>query len=238
MERLDEAVYRILHVKFSLGLMDRKEPFALKEYPLLAGDSLLRLQREAARRAWILLRNNKATLPLAPGSRVLLRGQALEDPYAWNGSWSRTWQGTDTLWDRLNAGPTLKEVMPQRFSLEESTSSAQPRTGPNSKPSAMVVVLAEKPSTEKPGDLESLSLSFEEIQQVQQWCRTHQGPKILVLVQNQPESYTVWTPSLMPSSWPINRGPPDLRPWWTSWPVNTARPANYLIPIQPRRTAC
>jgi len=186
MERLDEAVYRILHVKFSLGLMDRKEPFALKEYPLLAGDSLLRLQREAARRAWILLRNNKATLPLAPGSRVLLRGQALEDPYAWNGSWSRTWQGTDTLWDRLNAGPTLKEVMPQRFSMEESNSSAQPRTGPSSKPSAMVVVLAEKPSTEKPGDLESLSLSFEEIQQVQQWCQTHQGPKILVLVQNRP----------------------------------------------------
>jgi len=175
--RLDEAVYRILHVKFSLGLMDRAEPYSMSEYPLILSDSLRLLQREAARRSWVLLRNRGAVLPLKAGSSLHLQGQALDDPYAWNGSWSRTWQGVDTLWDRKNAGPSLRDVLGKRFSLASTTSGTK---------GALVVVLAEKPSTEKPGDLGDLSIPSEDFETARRWCRNHSGPKILVLVQNRP----------------------------------------------------
>jgi len=175
--RLDEAVYRILHVKFCLGLFERSEPYDLKEYPLLQSDSLQRLQREAARRSWVLLRNRGSVLPLKGGTSMQLRGQALDEPYAWNGSWSRTWQGVDTLWDRQNAGPSLREVMGQTFTLGTSKAGAN---------SALVVVLAEKPSTEKPGDIHDLNVPARDIEEARSWCRQHQGPKILVLVQNRP----------------------------------------------------
>ena len=176
--RLDEAVYRILHVKFSLGLMDRAEPYSMSEYPLILSDSLRLLQREAARRSWVLLRNRGAVLPLKAGSALHLQGQALDEPYAWNGSWSRTWQGVDSLWDRKNAGPTLRDVLGRRFALAPATT-----TGGKA---ALVMVLAEKPSTEKPGDIHDLSLRPDEIEEARLWCRQHTGPKILVLVQNRP----------------------------------------------------
>jgi len=175
--RLDEAVYRILHVKFRLGLFEQAEPYDLKEYPLLQSDSLQRLQREAARRSWVLLRNRGSVLPLKGGTSMQLRGQALDEPYAWNGSWSRTWQGVDSLWDRQNAGPSLREVMGQTFTLGTSKAGAN---------SALVVVLAEKPSTEKPGDIHDLNVPARDIEEARSWCRQHQGPKILVLVQNRP----------------------------------------------------
>lgn len=174
--RLDEAVYRILHVKFSLGLFEQAEPYDLREYPLLNSDSLQRLQREAARRSWVLLRNRGSVLPLAAGSSVLLQGQALDEPFAWNGAWSRTWQGLDTLWDRQNAGPSLRGVMGKSFKLVSSKAG-------NGAP--LIVVLAEKPSTEKPGDIHDLNLPAQDIEQARTWCRQHQGPKILVLVQNR-----------------------------------------------------
>lgn len=174
--RLDEAVYRILHVKFSLGLFEQAEPYDLRDYPLLNSDSLQRLQHEAARRSWVLLRNRGSVLPLAAGSSVLLQGQALDEPYAWNGAWSRTWQGLDTLWDRQNAGPSLRAVMGKSFKLVASKAG-------NSAP--LIVVLAENPSTEKPGDIDDLNLPAQDIEQARSWCRQHQGPKILVLVQNR-----------------------------------------------------
>jgi len=175
--RLDEAVYRILHVKFSLGLFEQAEPYDLREYPLLLSDSLPRLQREAARRSWVMLRNRGSVLPLMAGTPIQLRGQALEEPYAWNGSWSRSWQGVDTLWDRQNAGPSLREVMGKSFPVASSKSGAK---------SALVVVLAEKPSTEKPGDIHDLNVPARDIEEARSWCDQHQGPKILVLVQNRP----------------------------------------------------
>jgi beta-glucosidase len=49
----------------------------------------------------------------------------------------------------------------------------------------LIVVLAEKPSTEKPGDIHDLNLPAQDIEQARTWCRQHQGPKILVLVQNR-----------------------------------------------------
>jgi beta-glucosidase len=106
-----------------------------------------------------------------------LQGQALDEPYAWNGAWSRTWQGVDTLWDRKNAGPSLRDVLGKRFSLVPATTGSK---------AALVMVLAEKPSTEKPGDIHDLSLRPDEIEEARLWCRQHNGPKILVLVQNRP----------------------------------------------------
>jgi len=200
MKRINEAVYRILHVKYKLGLFRRSLPEPISQFPRLSQDTLNHLQHEAARRSWILLKNKANALPLSGGQAVCLAGQALDVPQAWNGAWSRTWQGTDANWDTIHAGIPLTQALkrhfvvaqkfdaPDHFSLfhrdNHPTADAVRIDGGENLP--LIVVLAEKPSTEKPGDVEQLSLTPAEIRWVQSLCARYKGPKILVLVQNRP----------------------------------------------------
>jgi len=198
-KRIDEAVYRILHVKHSLGLFDRQLPEPISQFPLMQTDTLQKLQAESAQNSWIMLKNRRQVLPLTKGSSLILAGQALEEPFCWNGAWSRTWQGVDPRWDTINAGITLIEAIKQHFQLgmtipapHSFASGAVLETGipqliqKDSEHPPLIVVLGEKPSTEKPGDIEQLSIPDDEIRWIHRLCAAHKGTKILVLVQNRP----------------------------------------------------
>lgn len=199
MKRIDEAVYRILHVKYSLGLYNRQLPEPLSQFPLMQTDTFQKLNMESARSSWILLKNRRQLLPLTKGSSVVLAGQALDEPFCWNGAWSRTWQGVDPKWDTINAGISLIEALKEYFQLGltipaprafapearvEANTLQSMRTDKEQPP--LILVLGEKPSTEKPGDIEQLSLPADEIAWIRRLCAAHAGPKILVLVQNRP----------------------------------------------------
>jgi beta-glucosidase len=199
MKRIDEAVYRILHVKHSLGLFNRQLPEPISQFPLMQTDTFHHLNMESARSSWILLKNRRQVLPLAKGSSVVLAGQALDEPFCWNGAWSRTWQGVDPRWDTMNAGISLIEAIQEYFQLGltipaprvfssdarvEANALQSMRTDAEQAP--LIAVVAEKPSTEKPGDIEQLSLPADEIAWIRRLCAAHAGPKILVLVQNRP----------------------------------------------------
>jgi beta-glucosidase len=199
-KRIDEAVYRILHVKHSLGLIDRQLPEPMSQFPLMQTDTLQKLQAESARKSWIMLKNRRQVLPLTEGSPLVLAGQALDEPFCWNGAWSRTWQGVDPRWDTINAGISLIDALKEHFQLgltlpaphslasdtTEAAVSGYKLKQLNAEQPPLVVVLGEKPSTEKPGDIEQLSLSADETAWIRRLCAAHVGPKILVLVQNRP----------------------------------------------------
>ncbi len=184
MERINEAVYRILHVKYSLGLFDAPFTPSSHQYPLVQSDSFARLNLEAARQSFILLKNNKQTLPLKADRLVQVAGQSLNDVRYWNGAWSRTWQGTHAHWDTLNAGITLEKAMREAF--PNARFFPQPEIPQNSPSVPLVVVLSEWPSTEKPGDIDHLNLSSADLSWVKQISASYQGPRILLLVQNRP----------------------------------------------------
>jgi beta-glucosidase len=92
MQRLDDAVTRILRVKMRSGLFD-KAPAATTGAPDTNENRTL--AREAVRKSLVLMKNNSGTLPLKATSRVLVVGEAANRMDRQTGGWSLTWQGSE-----------------------------------------------------------------------------------------------------------------------------------------------
>jgi hypothetical protein len=93
--RIDEAVRRILRVKFELGLFENALPDA-GMVQNIGAPAFQAVSRAAAEEAVTLLKNEGGLLPLAKTSRVLVTGPAAAYLPAQYGGWSYTWQGADT----------------------------------------------------------------------------------------------------------------------------------------------
>src|SRR5580698_169210 len=111
--RINDAVRRILLLKFKLGLFDNPYPepaaaanFGLPEYQTLA--------LQAAHEAMTLLKNDSAILPLRHSAHVLVAGPAALSISALNGCWSYTWQGKDERWYPANS-KTIVDALQDKF---------------------------------------------------------------------------------------------------------------------------
>src|SRR6266496_3437475 len=99
--RIDEAVGRILKVKFELGLFENPMPnAALKSKIGLAASRQASLQ--AARESMTLLKNTSDLLPLAKNRKVLVTGPTADSLISLNNGWTYVWQG-DRKSTRLNS---------------------------------------------------------------------------------------------------------------------------------------
>ncbi|HYR74206.1 MAG TPA: glycoside hydrolase family 3 N-terminal domain-containing protein [Pyrinomonadaceae bacterium] len=92
--RIDEAVRRILRVKFELGLFENPMPNpALKSKIGLAESRQASLQ--AARESMTLLKNTNNLLPLAKNRKVLVTGPTADSLISLNNGWTYVWQGSE-----------------------------------------------------------------------------------------------------------------------------------------------
>jgi beta-glucosidase len=90
--RINEAVKRILKVKFQLGLFEN--PLGNPaDYPDFGSEKHRQVAVDAAREAITLLKNEDNVLPLSKDGRVLVTGFAANTMATLNGGWSHTWQG-------------------------------------------------------------------------------------------------------------------------------------------------
>jgi beta-glucosidase len=97
MADVDEAVRRILRVKFRAGLFDRPYVDESRESLLLSAEHL-RAAREVAARALVLLKNERETLPLRKDVRTIaVIGPLADDPRAIIGPWSGDGRAQDSL---------------------------------------------------------------------------------------------------------------------------------------------
>jgi beta-glucosidase len=97
MSRLDDAVRRILRVKFHAGLFDAgpiKRRAQISQGKLVGSDQHRLVAREAVRKSLVLLKNNKKLLPINPKSKILVAGSAADNIGQQAGGWTLTWQGT------------------------------------------------------------------------------------------------------------------------------------------------
>jgi beta-glucosidase len=92
MSRIDDAVARILRMKFRLGLFSR--PFSTDRYASAMGSQAHReLARQAVRESLVLLKNEHGVLPLAKSRKVIVAGTHADNiPYQCGG-WTKKWQG-------------------------------------------------------------------------------------------------------------------------------------------------
>src|SRR4029077_5617514 len=92
--RIDEAVRRILKVKFELGLFENSMPNpALKSKIGLSESRQAALQ--AAHESMTLLKNSNAVLPLAKDRKILVTGPTADSLISLNNGWSYVWQGSE-----------------------------------------------------------------------------------------------------------------------------------------------
>ena len=92
MERIDDAVRRVLRLKYRLQLFDHPNT-GYKDYPMFGSDEHADLALKAAEESQILLKNNNKILPLDKNRKYLLNGPNANAMRCLNGGWSYTWQG-------------------------------------------------------------------------------------------------------------------------------------------------
>lgn len=159
--RVDDAVRRILRVKFRAGLFEKPSPAnrAISGKTELIGAKAHRdVARQAVRESLVLLKNNANILPLAPNSKVLVAGDAADNIGKQSGGWSITWQGTDNLNEDFPGATSIFAGIEQTVDAAggQAWLSVDGQFDATNKPDVAIVVFGEEPYAEGNGDIDNL----------------------------------------------------------------------------------
>ena len=152
--RLDDAVRRILRVKFRAGLMKGKAP---SERFLAGRDALIgfaahrKVARKAVRKSLVLLKNNGA-LPVR-ASRVLIAGAGADNVRMQAGGWTMDWQGRDVAAKKYKGFTTIGAGL--RSALAENDMRVVKKADALRAGDTAIYVFGETPYAEFEGDKES-----------------------------------------------------------------------------------
>jgi len=184
-ERLDDAVRRILTVKFKTGLFDR--PRATVEGLSVIGSKDHReLAREAVRKSQVLLKNTNSTLPLSKSSaKILISGFSADNLGRQAGGWTTEWQGIDGNYGIV--GTTILQAI--KNTVSKDTEIVFNKKGDflteNNPADVGIVVVGEKPYAEGWGDKDSITLSPEDLSAIEK-TRANSKKVIVVIVSGRP----------------------------------------------------
>lgn len=158
MSRIDDAVSRILRVKFAMGLMDKnRSPLADRSLHNSFGSAEHRtIARQAVRESLVLLKNNKKTLPLSKTTkRIHVAGVGANNLGMQCGGWTIDWQGSMT--NTIPGGTTILSAIKHTASISTQVTWSEDGTGAEGADIG-VVVIGEKPYAEFSGDSADLAL--------------------------------------------------------------------------------
>jgi len=165
MARIDDAVRRILRVKYRAGMFDSGKPSKHR----LAGRAKLighadhrNVARQAVRESLVLLKND-GVLPLDPSKNILVTGSGADNPVMQSGGWTVTWQGRSIEDRTLNPRSYYKGHTTISQGLSSAIEKARGTVltdNDNSKVDAAIVVFGEEPYAEFEGDLASLDFDL------------------------------------------------------------------------------
>lgn len=155
MSRIDDAVTRILRVKFRSGLFDRQpflDPATSKD---LASDAVRATAREAVSKSLVLLKNSRSSpLPLSSDAKILLVGEAADRVTSQLGGWSLTWQGDETDDSDYPVADDMLSAVRQALGAKGKVNySSDGRNVDVAAYDAIIMVMAEAPYAEMKGDI-------------------------------------------------------------------------------------
>jgi beta-glucosidase len=117
--RIDEAVRRILRVKFELGLFEKPVPTAALKAKFALPESR-QVSLQAARESLTLLKNANNILPLAKTTKVLVTGPTSDSMISLNNGWSYVWQGSEeSLYPKDR--PTIRKAIEEKVGASNVT---------------------------------------------------------------------------------------------------------------------
>ena len=201
MSRIDDAVRRVLRLKFRLGLFDHPNTL-LKDYPLFGSKEHALIALHAAEESEVLLKNKDNILPLPQGKKLLVTGPNANSMRCLNGGWSYSWQGhlTDRFADKYN---TIYEAICNKFGadhvrleqgvtykpegayMEENEPEIEKAVAAARNVDIIIACIGENSYCETPGNLSELAISANQSKLVKALAATGK-PIILILNEGRP----------------------------------------------------
>ncbi len=203
MSRIDDAVARVLRLKYRLGLFD-KPYWSTEDYPKFGSEEFAQVALQAAEESEVLLKNEGGILPLAKGKKILLAGPNANSMRCLNGGWSYSWQGhrADECAQAYN---TIYEALCNKFGKEniiyepgvtyapykndnwweENTPEIEKSVEAARNADVIIACIGENSYCETPGNLTDLNLSANQQNLVKALAKTGK-PIILILNEGRP----------------------------------------------------
>ena len=203
MSRIDDAVARVLRLKYRLGLFD-KPYWSTEDYPKFGSEEFAQVALQAAEESEVLLKNEGGILPLAKGKKILLAGPNANSMRCLNGGWSYSWQGhrADECAQAYN---TIYEALCNKFGKEnilyepgvtyapykndnwweENVPEIEKSVAAAQNADVIIACIGENSYCETPGNLTDLNLSANQQDLVKALAETGK-PVILILNEGRP----------------------------------------------------
>ena len=162
MERLNDAVRRILRVKVRAGLFEKGKPSArpyAARYDLLGGSAHRAIARQAVRESLVLLKNQGRVLPLAANANVLVTGDGADNIAKQSGGWTLTWQGTGLTNANFPKAQSIFGGIAEHVRASGGNATLSADGNFTTKPDVAIVVFGEDPYAEFVGDRVTLEFS-------------------------------------------------------------------------------
>lgn len=159
-ERLDEAVARVLRIKAEMGLFEQVKPSdrpLAGRYELLGSKDHRAIARQAARKSLVLLKNNQQLLPLKASSKVLVAGDGADHIGKQSGGWTLSWQGSGNKNTDFPNGESIYAGIKQAVEAGGGKVELSENGRFSDKPDVAVVVFGEEPYAEFVGDRSHLA---------------------------------------------------------------------------------
>ena len=197
MSRIDDAVRRILRVKFKLGLFEQPY-FDINSYPKFGSVEFANQNLQTALESITLTKNNTNILPLSKNKKVLVTGVAANSLNPLNGAWTHTWQGQESKYNPKDKKTIYQAIQDeigasQAVYVEGTTYDRDVNTTLAVKEAQnvdyIIVCIGEKPSVEKPGDINDLTMDTAQLNLVRALAKTGK-PMVLVIAENRPRIIT------------------------------------------------
>lgn len=203
MSRIDDAVARVLRLKYRLGLFDNPY-WDIAEYDKFGSPEHAAGALRAAEESEVLLKNDGNLLPLKQGTKILLAGPNANSMRCLNGGWSYSWQGhrADEFAGAYN---TIYEALCNKFGKdnityepgvtyapykndnwwEENPVEIEKAVAAAANADVIIACIGENSYCETPGNLNDLTLSANQRNLVKALAATGK-PVILVLNEGRP----------------------------------------------------
>ena len=160
LERLDDAVRRILRVKIRSGLLDAGKPSArpgAADYAALQDPASKAVARQAVRESQVLIKNN-GVLPINPSATVLVAGDGADNIGKQSGGWTLSWQGTGNQNSDFPGGTSFLDGITRHVEAGGGeVIEANAEGGYTGTPTVAIVVFGEEPYAEFKGDIDNLA---------------------------------------------------------------------------------
>ncbi len=181
MDRIDDAVTRILKIKKKIGLFDRalKDP---KNTNLVGSKKHRDLARESVRKSVVLLKNENKILPIdKSGKKITFVGEHADNIGYQCGGWTITWQGGS---GDITPGTSILDAF--KATVRETNDISYSIDGEDIPDSDIIIaVIGEKPYSEGWGDRKSLDLSKEN-KKILKRVKEKNLPYLIILVSGRP----------------------------------------------------